>query len=53
MREIRLARHRTDRGEFRRREAHQIIGIRLRIGHAVELRFLRAVRPFHGAAELQ
>jgi hypothetical protein len=25
----------------------------LRIGHAVELRLFRAVRPFHGTAELQ
>jgi hypothetical protein len=53
MREIRLSRHRADRGEFRDREAHQIIGTSLGIGHAIELRLFRRVGPFHRAAELQ
>ena len=53
MREIRLAGDRAERGEFRRGEAHQVIGILLRIGHAVEFCLVGGVGPFHGAAELQ
>ena len=53
MGEIRLAGDRAERGEFRRREPHHVVGILLRIGHAVEFGLLGGVRPFHGAAELQ
>src|SRR5438046_6191996 len=53
MREIGLAGHRAQRREFRRREPHQVIGIVLRIGNAIEPGFAGRVGPFHSAAELQ
>src|SRR5450432_1393810 len=53
MREIRLPGDRTERGEFRRGEAHHVIGVALRIGHAVEPGLLGRPGPFHGSAELQ
>jgi predicted MFS family arabinose efflux permease len=53
MGEIRLSGNRADRGKFRHRKAHQIVGAGLRIGHAIDLRFLGRFRPWHRAAELQ
>src|ERR1700754_4977588 len=53
MGKIRLSGDRADRGEFRHGEAHQIIGAGLRVGHAVDLRFLGRFRPRYCAAELQ
>ena len=53
MREIGLTGDRTERGEFGRREAHDVIRIRVRIGHRVEHRFIGRRRNRNGAAELQ
>ena len=41
---IRLPGDRANRGEFRKREARDIIGVRMRIGHAIEHRILRRCR---------
>ena len=46
MRKVRLAGDRAQRGEFRRREPRDIIGVFLRIGHAVEFCLL-GYRPRH------
>src|SRR5258707_15102495 len=53
MREIRLAGDRAERGEFRRGEAHHVMGVGLRIGHAVEPGLVGCPGPFHGSTELQ
>src|SRR6516162_11762413 len=53
MREIRLAGDGTKRDKFRRGESHHVIGVSLRIGHAVEFRSVRGGRPLDGPAQLQ
>ena len=53
MGEIRLAGDRAERGEFRRREPHHIIGVLLRVGHTIERRLVGRGGPWHGAAELR
>ena len=44
MREIWLARHRAERGELRRGEAHQIGRVLVRVGHEVEFSLVRRSR---------
>jgi len=53
MREIRLSGHRAKCGKFRHDEPHHVIGVGLRIGHAVKLRKLGAGWPSDGPAKLQ
>ena len=47
-REIRLAGDRAERGEFRRGEAREVIRVRMRVRHAVELRLLGRAREGAG-----
>ena len=53
MREIRLAGDRAQHGEFRRGEACDIVGIRMRVRHAVKLRLIGRGGQPHRAAELE
>src|SRR5262249_57875659 len=51
--EVRLAGHRTYRRKFREREAGDIVGIGMRIGHAVEYGLVGRSRYRGGPTELQ
>ncbi len=52
MREIRLARDRTEAGEFRRGEAGEIEAVRMRVRHALEHGFLGTGEAADRMAEL-
>ena len=53
MREIRLAGDRAQHGEFRRGEARDIVGVRMRVRHAVELCRIGRGGQRHRTAELE
>src|SRR5271170_839197 len=52
MREVGLARHRTNRRELGRGEARDVIDVRMRIGNALQGRRVRLVRNARGAPEM-
>jgi hypothetical protein len=51
--EIGLAGHWAHQGEFREGKTRDIVGIRMRIGHAVEHRLFRRCRDRRGTTELK
>src|SRR5690606_6851426 len=53
MREVRLAGHRAERGEFRCGKAHDIIRAPVAVRHFLEDGRFRALRRLHGLPELQ